>query len=70
MRFIIVTRECDGKKVYVNPEPICAIYQHYVKDSTVIQFADDENYIEILESVDTIASMVEAEDMRGDNNDD
>ena len=60
MRLIIVTREIDGVKMYVNPEKVCAVYQHYKKDSTVIQFAGaEENYLEVLESADSVANMME-----------
>lgn len=60
MRLIIVTRKIDGAKIYVNPEQICAVYPYYKKDSTVIQFAGaEENYLEVLENVDSIANMIE-----------
>lgn len=60
MRLIIVTRQIDGAKMYVNPEKICAVYPYYKKDSTVIQFAGaEENYLEVLESVDSVANMME-----------
>ena len=60
MRLIIVTRKIDGAKIYVNPEQVCAVYPYYKKDSTVIQFAGaEENYLEVLESVDSIANMIE-----------
>ena len=60
MRLIIVTRKIDGAKIYVNPEQFCAVYPYYKKDSTVIQFAGaEENYLEVLENVDSIANMIE-----------
>ena len=61
MRLIIVTRAYDGAKVYVNPEKVCAVYPYYTKSSsTVIQFEGAvENYLEVVESVDSIANMME-----------
>lgn len=57
MKLIIVTRIIDGAKVYVNPEQICAIYPYYKKDTTVIQFAGEENnFIVAVESADSIAA--------------
>lgn len=50
-----------AKKMYVNPEQICAVYPYYKReDKTVIQFAGaEENYLEVLESADSIANMME-----------
>lgn len=62
MRLITLTRKIDGAKMYVNPEQICAVYQYYKKDSTVIQFAGEENnFIEVVESPDSIASVLQAQ---------
>lgn len=60
MRLIVVTREADGKKIYVNPEQVCAVYPYYKQeDKTVIQFSGaEENYLEVLESADSIANMI------------
>jgi uncharacterized protein YlzI (FlbEa/FlbD family) len=61
MKLIIVTRQIDGTKVYVNPEHICAVFKHYqFPNRTIIQFpGSDENNIHVLESVDTVANMIE-----------
>ena len=66
MRLIVVTRHADGKKMYVNPENICAVYPYYKhEDKTVIQFSGaEENYLEVLESAESIANMI----MRGEQN--
>jgi hypothetical protein len=62
MRLITVTRKIDGKKMYVTTINICAIYPRYDNDVTCIQFAGaEENYLEVMESVDTVAKMVEGE---------
>lgn len=63
MRLIVVTRHVDGKKIYVNPEQVCAVYPYYKhEDKTVIQFSgSDENYLVVLESVDRVACMMEDE---------
>ena len=63
MRLIIVSRKIDGAKVYVNPENICAVYPHWKnKEITIIQFSgSDENFLEVIESVDSVASMMEGE---------
>jgi hypothetical protein len=62
MQFIILTRKSDGKAVYVNPKQICFI----TADSecgTLIQFCgNDENYIQVLESLETIAGLCEGSD--------
>lgn len=64
MRLIFVTRYADGKKMYVNPENICAVYPYFKQeDKTVIQFSGEEqNYLEVLESAESIANMI----MRGE----
>lgn len=64
MRLIFVTRHADGKKIYVNPENICAVYPYFKQeDKTVIQFSGEEqNYLEVLESAESIANMI----MRGE----
>ena len=61
MRLIIVSRKIDGVKVYVNPENICAVYPRWDnKETTIIQFpGNDENYLEVIESADSVASMME-----------
>ena len=63
MNVIIVSRKIDGAKVYVNPENICAVYQRYDnKEITIIQFTgSDENYLEVIESADSVAGMMEGE---------
>ena len=63
MRLIIVSRKIDGAKVYVNPENICAVYPRWNnKEITIIQFpGSDENYLEVIESVDSVASMMGGE---------
>lgn len=71
MKLIIVTRQTDGTKMYVNPEQICAVYQHYRFPDTVIQFSgsDGDNIIHVVESVDTVANMIE-HSMRVNRNED
>ena len=60
MKLIIVTRNIDGKKMYVNADMISAVYPYYKKDTSIIQFAgSEENYVEVKESVETIANMME-----------
>jgi hypothetical protein len=59
MQFIILTRISDGKAVYVNPKQICymgTIVNNEIR--TLIQFCgDDENYIQVSESPETIAEL-------------
>ena len=63
MRMIIVSRMSDGEKVYVNPENVCAVYPCFDnKEITIIQFSgNDNNYLEVIESVDSVACMMEGE---------
>lgn len=63
MRLIVVTRHADGKKIYVNPEQVCAVCPCYKKeDKTVIQLSgSDENYLTVIESADSVACMMEGE---------
>lgn len=63
MRTIIVTRVSDHKKMYLNPSLICAVYPLYRKeDITVIQFVgEEENYLTVMESPATVASMMDEE---------
>ncbi len=59
MKLIIVTRQIDGEKMYVNPEQICAIYPYHKKESTVIQFSGTkEKYLDVKESPESIACMI------------
>ena len=64
MRLIVVTRHADSKKMYINPEQVCAVYPYYKQEEkTVIQFSGaEENYLEALESAESIANMI----MRGE----
>ena len=59
MQFIILTRISDGKAVYVNPKQICFMgITANNETGTLIQFCgDDENYIQVLESPETIAEL-------------
>lgn len=63
MRMIIVSRKSDGAKVYINPENICAVYPRFDnKEITIIQFTgNDENYLEVIESVDSVVCMMGGE---------
>ena len=59
MKFIMLTRKYDGKKVYANPKHICFMSINAQDgNSTVIQFCgDDENYIQVLESPEAILEL-------------
>ena len=59
MTLIIVTVKGDGRKAYVNPNNICAVYPNGQNEGAIIQFVgDEENYIRVAESADSIANMV------------
>lgn len=63
MRLIIVTRYSDGAKIYINPDNVCCIMPHYETKVTCIQLIGDcEVYVEVAESVDTVARMMEDEE--------
>ena len=59
MQFIILTREYDGKAIYVNPKQICFMDNNATNaNGTLIQFCGyDDNYIQVLESPETIAEL-------------
>lgn len=59
MQFIILTRIADGKAVYVNPKQICFMgITANNETGTLIQFCgEEENYIQVLESPETIAEL-------------
>lgn len=59
MKLVMVTRQADGKKIYINPRNVCAVYPHYQNGNTVIQFSCEENFMEVLESMETVAAMIE-----------
>ena len=61
MKFIITTNAHNGKKIYINPDQICAMYRsHNYPDHTIIQFpGEQENDLELLESPEAIANMSE-----------
>ena len=64
MRLIVLT-DLKGQKIYVNPAQICAIYTGAggcCAGKTCIQFAEENNYMPVSESVDIVAEMVESED--------
>ena len=57
MQFIILTRRSDGEAVYVNPKQICFM-GITANNDTLIQFCgEDANYIQVLESPETIAEL-------------
>lgn len=60
MKFIILTRKYDGKKVYVNQTQICFMGSMAGEgDGTMIQFSGhDENYILVLESPEAIMNLI------------
>ncbi len=58
MKLIDVTRQNDGKKIYINPRNVCAVYSNQ-DGSTIIQFQRENCYWEVLESVETVAAMIE-----------
>ena len=63
MRLIVLT-DLKGQKIYVNPAQICAIYTGAgggCVGKTCIQFAEENNYMPVCESVDIVAEMVKSE---------
>ena len=60
-RYIVLTRFIDGKHIFANPQNIAFITTHYKKPNiTIIQFTGGEdNYIEVMESIDTVMKLVE-----------
>lgn len=59
MMLIKLTRTADGKTIYVNPQTINAIYPDYNSGVTIIQFVDEDNFLEVEQSVRDVAKMVE-----------
>lgn len=61
MKFIILTRLEDGKRIYVNPNNICTFCKtYYADDGTIVSFVGDENcYIKVSESPEAIAKLIE-----------
>ncbi len=61
MKFIILTRPEDGKRIYVNPNNICTFCENYcATDGTIVSFVGDENcYINVSESPEAIANLIE-----------
>ena len=58
MELIILTTKIDGKKMYANPQQICAVYPKYDDDdTTIIQFTSN-SFSEVLESADAVADMI------------
>lgn len=60
MIFITLTRKTDGKKIFVNPKNIFAIYPYFEhEDATVVQsIGDENNYVTVAESVESIENML------------
>ena len=63
MKWIVVTRISDGEKIYVNANRICAIYRKYnSENATIIDFGEDFDYLEVLESPESIMNLIKAEE--------
>lgn len=63
MKWIVATKIAGGGKTYVNASQICAVYRKYNnKNVTIIDFVGDcENYLEVLESPETIINLIKRE---------
>ena len=62
MRFLTLTRAKDGEKIICNVDNISVLYKNDIKGLTVVQFVGGENcYINVLESLETIGKLIEAE---------
>ena len=60
MKLIVVTCFEDGKKAYINPSKVCAVYPNFKNpELTNVNFGSPEAYLTVLESVDTVAQMIE-----------
>lgn len=58
MKLIVVT--CNGKKAYINPSKVCAVYPSYQNSEiTIVDFGMPDSYLSVLESADTVAQMIE-----------
>lgn len=57
---IALTRAGDGKKIYVNPKQICVILPEHGEEATIVQFpGSSENYVAVLESAETVFTLVD-----------
>lgn len=61
MKLIILTRPKDGERIYVNPNNICAFCKNdFDNDRTIVSFVgNDRCYINVLESPEAIANLIE-----------
>ena len=61
MKIIILTRPKDGERIYVNPNNICAFCKNdFDNDRTIVSFVgNDKCYINVLESPEVIANLIE-----------
>ena len=61
MKFIILTIPKDGRRIYVNPNNICAFRRNdFDNDRTIVSFVgNDRCYINVLESPEAIANLIE-----------
>lgn len=58
MILISLTRKSDGKKILVNPKNVFAIYPYH-EDTTVVQsIGDENNYVTVVESVESIEKII------------
>ena len=61
MRLIPLTLKESGERIYINPSQVCAFYKSAIKEddgATVVQFPSIIGSPIVLESVETIASMM------------
>lgn len=62
MRLITLTSKRDGSKLYINPSHIMIISECFGDEAaTIVEFANGDSYVKVLESAESIAKMVEGE---------
>lgn len=62
MKLIPLTLKESGEMIYINPSLVCAFYKSAIKEddgATLVQFPSIIGSPIVLESVETIASMIE-----------
>ena len=59
LNFIVLKSKTDDKKLYINPNHICAFYTTGEGHETIVQFANPDSYFQVKETPEEIKEMID-----------